>query len=576
MKDHTTEKDHFPSALTVFEKRRSLLLGCMAIPASSVLTLLAGCGGGADTDATPATSEEKPLPAAAPVAPSPLAPPPPPAGLTVPLAPYLPDAAPAAATSAPVAADPVTVTRVPPAQPPKSPLPLAMKVGIYNLEYNSWTQVSNRKQVDASVAGAVTVNQWGYIPTTYENIKDYVKRALDDRFALMYRALMTAFAEDPPTAYDVSFFTAPEFYWNVPWGAFLNTAEVDEVADLYLETVTANVRALIAKFPACTYGNLVFLPGTVAVLKPATNAFHPDGKPAGTAASPIYNAINHVVCVHNLPLHDPQHPRPAYMIWPKRVVSPIDFIDEGMAGRCTGLETVITTPLKPVLSDPGLSNGVHTCEMSLSHGLTVHIQYVTPDMAQSFDATGKLLSTGFNNNIVNGLPFGIDICLDYLNASVQRDTARMAQLDEKNFKLDFVIACGINLSPLSYANSPYIQYSIHNDGMSATTENTVFGLYSDVEHILFDNASTPPTVAFALRPPIGGKPDASGGLIAVDETNHAASTHATHSGTRKTDIPSISDAMNPANVRVWALSVDVTDTLSSPADIAAMKPANCA
>jgi len=41
---------------------------------------------------------------------------------------------------------------------------------------------------------------------------------LDNRFALVYRAMVTAFAKHSPKEFDVSFFTAPEFYWNVPFG----------------------------------------------------------------------------------------------------------------------------------------------------------------------------------------------------------------------------------------------------------------------------------------------------------------------------------------------------------------------
>jgi hypothetical protein len=489
--------------------------------------------------------------------------------LNVPLAPYAPGAAPTTSVPATATTGPATVTHVPPTPVPQSAGPLTMNVGIYNLEYNSWTQVAARKEVDSSVAGAVTVvDPTTKVSTTYESITDYLTRALNDRFALMYRGLVAAFAQNPPTAYDVSFFTAPEFYWNVPWSDFLNTAEVDVAADLCLSTVTTHVRALIALFPACKYGNLVFLPGTIAELRPAVNAIAPNGTYAGTINSPVYNATNHVVCVHNLPLNDANYARPAYMIWPKRVVSHIDFVDEANGGGCTlGVTLLQNDP-----SDPAVANSVESCPLNIAAGLTVQIQYVTPDMAQSFDSSGKLLSKGFDNNIIPGLPFGIDVCLDYSYASIQSDKARMAQLDNSQFKLDFLIACGMSLDSDNYKESPFIQYAIHNDGYPGSNENTDRShLYSDVEKIIYNKTDNTVSLSLVSALAASSSSTLSEGLIPVDEST----AFALPAGVNATDIPAIADKMNPANMRVWALPVDVTDTLTGPAALAAMKPAAC-
>ncbi|MEX3012112.1 hypothetical protein AB3538_00055 [Acinetobacter baumannii] len=40
-------------------------------------------------------------------------------------------------------------------------------------------------------------------------------------------------------------------------------------------------------------------------------------------------------------------------------------------------------------------------------------------------------------------------------------------------------------------------------------------------------------------------------------------------------MPSITDEINSANVRVWSLPVDVTDTLKTQETVTAMKSENC-
>ena len=133
--------------------------------------------------------------------------------------------------------------------------------------------------------------------------------------------------------FDVSFFIAPEFFWNVPWGDFLDETELVKtlendgsktIADLILDTVTRNVRTLISLFPIEEYGHIVLLPGTIAVLKAMPETKLAGNPPAGLSST-IYEPTNRVVCIHNLPTDDKNYPRPAYMIWPKRDVSDLDY-----------------------------------------------------------------------------------------------------------------------------------------------------------------------------------------------------------------------------------------------------------
>ncbi|TXR50764.1 hypothetical protein [Phyllobacterium endophyticum] len=431
-------------------------------------------------------------------------------------------------------------------------IPQRMNVGIYNLEYNSFKQIAARRSWPTpepntiKVAGktsksGVTADRY------YETIKAYLKRALDNRFALMYRAMMTAFEKQPPIGFDVSFFTAPEFYWNVPWGEFLNEDEVKAVGDIFIDTVTSHAKKLIAKFPVEKYGQIILLPGSVAALKPDTEASKINDSPFTMGSGTIYDAFNYLVCTHNLALNDPWRKRPAYMIWPKRVVSSIDFKD---GPGCT----YRVENLKPKKSHP-MAGSVEECILSRAHGLTVYISYVTSSTAKSFDADGKKLSDTFQNDIVLGLPFGIDICLDYMEASVQQDEHRMAQLDERKFKLDFVIAAGISLDLNNYANAPYIQYAIHNDGILWSSESFERGgnLYSTIWKLIYDKDKK--TIDKEVPAPIGADStfDTVKGVITIDSTKGSG-------GVTDADIPQILDDVNPCNVRVWSLDVDTSDT----------------
>jgi hypothetical protein len=510
-------------------------------------------------------------------------------------------------------------------EPVKPPAPPAVKrtrmnVGIYNLEYNSFTQISTRSKA-IFTGWAVTINDPKDPQKTitfestdkylkyasdnkmppaitsdsariadpkdttktlvYEAIETYLKRALDNRFALFYRAMVTAFKKHPPTEFDVSFFTAPEFYWNVPWSDFVNEAELVKSGDLYLDTVTRNARALISKFPEKKYGKIVLLPGTVATLAKASHTFYVNQKYIETTpiGKPVYNARNHLVCTHNLSLDDPLHRRPAYMIWPKRMVSSIDYKDS-TAGNCKNddwdkakkdgklLTTEPTNPNKWVYP--------MGCTLNSDTKLEILVAKVSSSLAESFDTSGNLISSKFQNDLIEGLPFGIDICLDYMSANVQSDKYRMAQLDQRYFKLDFVISAGTSLSTANYADTPYIQYAIHNEGILPSSESYHYwdyttgnavkrDLYSSIWGIEYDKRNN--TVSGELLTPLDARStyDDIRGVITVDKSvSFIAPADADSQG-----IPNILDAMNPAKVRIWSLDVDVSDTVKNADAVAA-------
>lgn len=471
----------------------------------------------------------------------------------------------------------VDVTHVPDKQPPASK---PKKVGIYSLQYDSFTQISTRREVPEGTPGSVKVTNpakaalaeeaaklgesaFGIgsisLPDTIsiEGIETYLKRALDNRFALLYRAMVTAFQKHSPKEFDVSFFTAPEFYWNVPFSDFLTEEELHVAGNICQAIVTNNVKSLISKFPANQYGNIVLLPGTIATLKATTNAVKNDGT---TVEGTVYIASNHLTCTHNLPLNDSKYPRPAYMIWPKRAVSAIDFIDEEYFDRTWDRCDSGGNKLIPNPAHPGLNNPIMDCLLREKSGLKVLIEHVSSSLAQSFDINGNLLSSKFNNRIIEDLPFGVDICLDYIEADLQRDPVRMRQLDEQNFKLDFLIAAGMGLSESNYANTPFIQYAIRNEGygnkITGETEVWKLNWTKGTERAMG-------TLSHEDLEPLDSGNQVKGS-IAVDQTDAFVAP----TGSITPGIPNILDEMNAGIVRIWSLDVD------QPADaVVASNPA---
>ncbi|UXN63405.1 hypothetical protein N8E89_12400 [Phyllobacterium sp. A18/5-2] len=358
------------------------------------------------------------------------------------------------------------------------------KVGIYSLQYNTFSQGLGRKEVSEGTQGSVLYTYAVTDPAdknkkitktkTFEGIETCLKRALDNKFALLYRAMAEAFKAHPPLdrKFDVSFFTAPEFFWNVPWGDFLDETELVKtlendgsktIADLILDTVTRNVRTLISLFPIEEYGHIVLLPGTIAVLRAMPETKLAGNPPAGLSST-IYEPTNRVVCIHNLPTDDKNYPRPAYMIWPKRVVSDLDYYRSlttigGMAGPPAVGPACTSGKIKTV---PAVDMEVTWCDTTKG-GLKLYIKKTSSFKGQSFDSQGNVLPGKFENDIIDGLPFGIDICLDHMDASVET-SARRDELDKSKFKLDFLIACSQALMESNFKTTPTIQYAIRNDG----------------------------------------------------------------------------------------------------------------
>ena len=178
-----------------------------------------------------------------------------------------------------------------------------------------------------------------------------------------------------------------------------------------------------------------------------------------------------------------------------------------------------------------------------------------------------MLSNRFNNKIVEDLPFGVDICLDYSSASIQQDPVRISQLDEQNFKLDFLISAGMGLDIDNYANTPFIQYAIHNEGIGGWAEvwklNWTKGTGKIWERwtTLISPRSFPAIRTSRMR-------KSEKDIILVDQTD--AFVAPKDADTK--DIPNILDEMNAGIVRIWSLDVDQASRSSSPAIRRPQKP----
>ncbi len=157
--------------------RRSILIGGMTLPAVSMLTGCGGGGGGGEVESD----------------------------VVIPIAPFDPDTTPQIPDQG-EKTEPEQGT-----EPIISPDAVKMNVGIYNFEYNSFAQLRARRKVSKGTAGSVLVTNKDGTETAWESIVDYVKRSVDHRFVLLYRGMLTAFAERPPQDYDVTFLLLQNF-----------------------------------------------------------------------------------------------------------------------------------------------------------------------------------------------------------------------------------------------------------------------------------------------------------------------------------------------------------------------------
>jgi hypothetical protein len=393
-------------------RRRSILRAGLAVPLGSS-ALLVACGGGGSSDPLTPAANEAPSPA---------------------------PAEPAVA-SVPV---PVPV-------PPVEPLPAkrvqegVKKVRVLNFQTS--TVPMPAKQRLAS-----------------EDMKTYTTRALQSKFELLRDALTEGLPKKTSPA-EICYFVAPEFFWNFNWDAVTNEDDIKVFSETCVTEVKKHVRALISLFPQEQFGKLALLPGTAQVL-----IKRPDHKILSTTifdttdsgdfvilsngkrkeiplpVERVYEAFNYVLVIDNFTTANPDGVSPISM-WPKRSVSKVDFPHS-----------------------VELSNFAYWVPRLGKLDIVV-LKVSTTDAAS--DAGGTLF-TGFDNDPLGGVPFGVDVCLDYVHMYVDGKYARMSQIENTSYVIDFLIASGMSIGPY-HDYLPSVQYVIRNDGA-----NHNFGLGCEV------------------------------------------------------------------------------------------------
>ena len=394
--------------------RRALLRAGVILPFGST-ALLAACGGGGSGG-----------------------------GAAFPLAGMAPAASPAPApapeSSSPpaeqaAAAEPQPLPVPPTEPPPPRPVQKAVKnVRILNLQTPTFTPPANQRK-------------------SGDDIKTYTQSALQGKFELLRDALTKGLPGKTGES-DLCYFVVPEFYWNVNWDAVKNEDEIRIFSSTCVVEVQKHVRELIALFPQEKYGKLALLPGTTQVLKKQLGAA---AAPAGAPASPVadkdlptYEALNYVLVIDNFSKSNPDGSRPIAM-WPKRHVSGIDL---KMGGSVT-------------------KDGQSYWKALLGN-LDILVTKRSTTVAAYF-ADGKEFK-GFDNDPLGGVPFGVDVCLDYAAAYTDSEYTRMSQIEDTNFILDFLIACGMTVDE-RHKYLPSMQYIVRNDGMSYGKVNGTCEIY---------------------------------------------------------------------------------------------------
>lgn len=148
----------------------------------------------------------------------------------------------------------------------------------------------------------------------HESILEFAKREMNRRteqlISSMRRSLVAL--KDDSFKPLVTFVTAPELYWNIPWSSVKNVQELKQLEMFYRRTIQQHVRQIIRAFPVRHWGRLVILPGTNALLTPSKQ------NPRR------YEALNYVVAGNNFGKRS-FWGAPLISMWPKRNTALIDY-----------------------------------------------------------------------------------------------------------------------------------------------------------------------------------------------------------------------------------------------------------
>lgn len=283
---------------------------------------------------------------------------------------------------------------------------------------------------------------------TNESILCFAKRETDRRRVQLIDAMkrsLTALKDDA-FAPRVTFVTAPELYWNIPWSSVKNVQELKQLEVFYRRTIQQQVRQIIRAFPARQWGRLALLPGTNALLTPSKQ------NPRR------YEALNYVVAGNNFGKRS-FWGTPLISMWPKRNTALIDYM--GLSAEQAVEKHNELIIFDPETVSPELFDGDPPLVFvyQLSETLSIEVYELSTSTAKH--QRGCRLLPLFDNQLVPELPFGIDICADV-------GLGRTVELREPQVKLDFLIATGQPI-PAGLELLESVQYLIRNDGRTGAS-----------------------------------------------------------------------------------------------------------
>jgi len=336
---------------------------------------------------------------------------------------------------------PTAVVEAPPVEPPPpKPVQKAVKnVRVLNLQTPTFKPPVNQR-------------------ATSEDIKTYTQRAMEKKFKLLRDALTEGLPKKSSDT-DLCYFVVPEFFWNVNWDAVQNEDDIKVFSNTCVVEVQKHVRALIALFPQEQYGKLALLPGTAQVLMKQADGIT-SASPGTTVADkdlPGYEALNYVLVIDNFSKPNPDGSRPIAM-WPKRNVSGIDF--DTYSRTSVNRNGILYWKVR--LTPPKVQPAFNILVMQKSA------------TRAAYYADGKEFK-GFDNDPLGGVPFGVDVCLDYASAYTDNEYMRMSQIEDTNYLIDFLIACGMVISS-THKYLPSVQYIVRNDGMDPNPTCEIYKL----------------------------------------------------------------------------------------------------
>ncbi|CRM10395.1 hypothetical protein HX810_05045 [Pseudomonas salomonii] len=282
----------------------------------------------------------------------------------------------------------------------------------------------------------------------HESILEFAKRETNRRAEQLISSMRRSLVALKDDSFQplVTFVTAPELYWNIPWSSVKNVQELKQLEVFYRRTIQQHVRQIIRAFPARQWGRLILLPGTNALLTPSKQ--NPNR----------YEALNYVVAGNNFGKRS-FWGAPLISMWPKRNTALIDYM--GLSAEQAvekDNELIIFDPetASPELfdGDPPLVFVYQLCET-----LSVNVYELSTSTAKH--QRGCRLLPLFDNQPVPDLPFGIDICADY-------GLGRLDELRKPQVKIDFLIAAGQRTAAGKELHQS-VQYVVRNDGRMYTT-----------------------------------------------------------------------------------------------------------